>query len=1254
MLRPQALAEAKGAIESLHGGDLVAARRKARAALRIDPDLAEAHEVLAQLAGLSDRYSQKLKHWSAAIADGRSEMVASYLGELSLGALGRDETLGLLSLLSSLEADHRCTSCRVSARRKILGLFAQLGYVESVPDAKRRLGLIGEWQAIAGFDNADGRGFEIPYGPETDLDFSKTYALGRTDARWRALKDKNPVLQLDLLNHFFPFTQNVAYLATHLQSPTSQSVSLWLQSSDPIKVWLNGRLLFASREIRGSQGGSLRIPVTLRKGNNTLLLKSCQGSGAWLLSAGLVGKSGRPAEFALGGRPSKTVAPQPQKLGPEVAIPAAVSALPPGPRRSYWTARALSRAGFRHAAIQALDGHLRRWPNDPLALALAATQNQREGHKQRMTQMLDRGLNFGPKAGAHFYIAKAASYRRRGQHDKAFALLDTLDKLNKKNNAGGGPKAVEVKSGRGESLERYRLFAAKGWTLDRCRIAKQLAQDYPDWSGAYGKLASCSAALGRSGEAERWLARGVELSPIDPSLRSRWVRTLLSLGNCLRANIIQSKTVDYWPSRIHDHIAMGDVLRRCGGSGVAISAYGRAAQISPRWDKPFRYQGLVLFELGQVDKAVETWKKALERNPDDADLWERISRIQPDRDPVMDKLRPTDADIRQRIAAAASTKTIDGASILWILDHEVTRLMPDGTTKRVVTIIRSPLDSAGRDSLGEMKLPRRGLLKVLDAYVLDKRGRRQEVTSLHGRKVRFPKVEEGAVVVVQYRHIQRPSGYLKEHLASSWTFQHSLGQVKEAAWVLAIPPQRKLSVSLQGKIEHSETKEHGLTIHRFVATDVEPLRPEPNSPPAADLLRTAVVSTVPSWDYFSAWGRSLTADVFETDTALDDVIAEIAKRGATVAQRLKGIYHFALTQIRYQQDYETFIAGVKPHSAVSVLSRGYGDCKDKSGLIIAMLRKLGIEAHLALVKTRGAGNVQAEVPSQQFNHAVVYVPQQEGLEKARFLDATAESLDLDSLRSDTQGTLSLVLFPDGHRLIPIGYQDAKLNTNHTLMDLKIDDQGNAAGKVTMRLHGQRAGALRKPIQNKQILGQFIQSVAHSLYPGTRADAIRVKGDKDIVTPLQLEFGFRANSVAQREGDTLRLRLPKPFSPNALARWATRRHPLFFGPPSLITRVWQAQLPEGVTMQSLPKDATESAACLALHGRWQWHQETRVLSYQMEMKTTCPEVSPADYPQLREAVTRFDQSLLQEVVLSTSPEGKTKPKPKTKKRRRKKG
>ena len=1214
------LTQAEAALH--HGGKPDLAAALARKVLLKDPASARAHRLLLLLAILRDDQDAGFKHGMRALADGRNRLVGLDLGLVGPMARTQDRLKELVTLLEILSSQHPDPQSRADALGPLVDLWLMRGDLASARKALARRHLLAGWVGISGFDNKDGKGFDTPYPPETEIKLKRTYPGLRIRSSWREVQLSGPAPSMELTEKFYPFSGTVSYLVNWVQAPAAQDAVLELTTDNPVKVWVNDRQLLSLRQVRHGATRQLRLPARLNKGHNKILIKYCAVSGGGRLAASLNKTSGQPLAMtpSVKPRPYTRDRRAPLAWSPDLALPPGLAAMPKGAHRDYLQALSLTSAGLYAVAITAVSAHLDRYGSDPMALMLGVNLHRSEGQMQQATRLVEQGLKLPAPYVARFWLERARLFRQRMQEDKA---LEAVAKA----------KAISP-HGWGVTQEHERLLMGKGWTLDLCKLGKELHARYPSWSWAAEVMTSCMERLERNAEAERWRLRALELSGYNQAARRDMVRSLLNRGRCVEAMRMQQQSAKIWPGRARVWLELGDVNRSCGEVAGALTAYKRASEAISSWHLPHKNIGLLRYEAGDLEGALTAWNEALRLNPEDTRLWDRVTHLRPEHDPVLERHKPSADDIAGLVAARATVKPVEGASIVWLMDDDVTRMLEDGTVKRLITTVRLAVDRGGRDSLGEQSLPRHGLVKVIDAYSVDLKGRRQEVTSMHGGKVRYPALQEGSVVVLQYQHTERPSGYLSHHLTNSWLFQHNLEQVVRARWVLALPADRKLSVHKQGKVEQTTAKEEGRVVHTFTAREVPPLRPERGAPPPPDLLTMVTVSTVPSWDYFSEWGRSLTAEVFEVSPELGRTLEGLVAGKETAAEKLDAVYHFALTRVRYQQDYETFLAGVKPHPAASVLARGYGDCKDKSVLIIAMLRKLGFKAYLALIRVRGAGKVIANVPSQQFNHAVVYLPQQPGVaaKGGRFLDATAENLEMDVLRQDVQGTLALVLRDDAYKLVPVPFQAPEKNQSELSMDIALEKDGSASVEMVWTMRGKMGGALRKPLQNQQILRQYAEGLVHNLYRGCTLIKPSVENQADILKPLKMRLTAACAKAARAEDRTLRLRLPRLFSKvSNLASWSERRHPLLFGPPELMLGKVKVRLPAGVKTRSLPKALNQTSPCHTAQGSWTGADGQ--VNYAQTFRRTCTELETAKYPPFREAISELARHMEAEVVLT---------------------
>ncbi|MBB3698258.1 DUF3857 domain-containing protein [Flammeovirga yaeyamensis] len=93
-------------------------------------------------------------------------------------------------------------------------------------------------------------------------------------------------------------------------------------------------------------------------------------------------------------------------------------------------------------------------------------------------------------------------------------------------------------------------------------------------------------------------------------------------------------------------------------------------------------------------------------------------------------------------------------------------------------------------------------------------------------------------------------------------------------------------------------------------------------------------------------------------------------KGTTKQYKILSWIHFIQDEIRYM-GIENGINAFQPHSPTQVYNQRYGDCKDKSLLLTALLREEGVEAYPMLVNTRGKLTDQKIPGPNRFNHCIV-------------------------------------------------------------------------------------------------------------------------------------------------------------------------------------------------------------------------------------------------------------------------------------------
>ena len=147
---------------------------------------------------------------------------------------------------------------------------------------------------------------------------------------------------------------------------------------------------------------------------------------------------------------------------------------------------------------------------------------------------------------------------------------------------------------------------------------------------------------------------------------------------------------------------------------------------------------------------------------------------------------------------------------------------------------------------------------------------------------------------------------------------------------------------------------------------------------------------------------------------VDALVKKTVKPGMTREQIIRALFALLHQDVRYT-GVEFGQAAIVPAYPAETLKRGYGDCKDKSALLVAMLRAAGIPAHLALLNAGPREDTERELPAMDFDHAIVYVPGPPEM----WLDATASEYQVGPMPPSDAGRLALVVREGTDKLVEI-------------------------------------------------------------------------------------------------------------------------------------------------------------------------------------------------------------------------------------------
>ena len=135
---------------------------------------------------------------------------------------------------------------------------------------------------------------------------------------------------------------------------------------------------------------------------------------------------------------------------------------------------------------------------------------------------------------------------------------------------------------------------------------------------------------------------------------------------------------------------------------------------------------------------------------------------------------------------------------------------------------------------------------------------------------------------------------------------------------------------------------------------------------------SAYWSEMDSWQQVREWAQALFAPQIDQNQAIQELVNQF-RSADTQAEQIMLALNFVQQDIRYL-GIEIGANSHLPAKASDTLAKRYGDCKDKSVLLIALLRGLGIQASPVLVNTKEGKILQDSLPrASAFNHMIVKV-----------------------------------------------------------------------------------------------------------------------------------------------------------------------------------------------------------------------------------------------------------------------------------------
>lgn len=1139
---------------------------------------------------------------------------------------------------------------RFSAQLLYVQVELARGHTTKAKALLESLGFLRSFYVVGGFDNEGKSGCEVEHGPEAAaIDLQATYPARDREVGWRKLElsslDASSLPgYVELSGLVRPTSESVAYALTFLEAPEETRAVLGVGASGAFRLWVNGQLAAKDDAYNLPTPESSRVQVRLRKGLNRVLLKLCQDRG--------------PFGFFLRSERATPRGPIPRVLLPEAIPPLSkgpgieplplptLTSLLDGEVKKHPADAALARDyAWALKLFRAFDQKERSdavWaeraaelaPQDAEAQLLAAVSQEDHNQKRRYLEATLRADPRHPFAR----LELAELELTLGHPERALPMLDLLCQEH--------PRFGRARLARTRALEAFSEWPGAALAIEAA------FRELPHLPQVAREAARLSRRMERLEEAAQRFRTAIALRHDDAQSRRALASLLADQGMVREAAAQLEALLELEPSDEKTRLRLAELYAANGMEREAGHQLEQARALSPDEPEVHERGGHALLHLGRRPQAIEAFQRSLSLRPQNPALRELLRSLQGEDSPLGTQHV---LEVRPLLAEADS---FAGEDAVYLVDYAFTRVQPGGQCSRFHQVAVKAYTERGAEAVRSFPItysPDRQEVRVLRARITKPDGSVVESFSENERQLNepwtrmyydartkvlsFPALAPGDVLELWYRLDDTALSNLLSDYWGDVDQVQGTGPKLRYRYLVEMPASRELywnkSRLPPGVSVKVEPEKEGRVLYRFESERVPKLVPEPSMPGWAEVATTLHVSTYRSWEQVGRYYWQLVREQLTPDEELKRTVEKVLQGVDRSDERavVRALYGFVVQNTRYVA-LEFGIHGYKPYRVDRVLSRRFGDCKDKASLIHAMLKVAGVDSRLVLLRTRELGAIGEEPASlAAFNHAILYVPSQE-----LYLDGTAEFHGSRELPSADRTANVLVVEPEGKSpfsTVPETSAEENLTALSMEVSLRPDGSATLVGKSTIR--GQGAPEYRRAYQAAASRkATFEQGWAQS-FPGLSVKEMSISEPSRLEEEVQLSFTLEVPRYAEAPPGALRfypLGTGRSFT-QAFAPLAERRHDLMLSGPWMNTFRFRYRLPPGYLLGELPREAAEESPFGRV--RIDARVEGGQLLCEGEATFTVARVKAEDYPAFRAWLGKADQLFSRKLLVQKASE-----------------
>jgi len=548
-----------------------------------------------------------------------------------------------------------------------------------------------------------------------------------------------------------------------------------------------------------------------------------------------------------------------------------------------------------------------------------------------------------------------------------------------------------------------------------------------------------------------------------------------------------------------------------------------------------------------------------------------------------------DKKVLELIKNAPSPVHYPGLPAVYLLMEEDDFVNKDGTATYTIHVIWKILDTQAIP-LGEVSIPFDSTISTLDIEVARTIKPDNTVINVEKENIRelspyinfplysniklkqfsMPAMEIGNVIEYKVTlKLSKPK--MPGLFYSYWSFPPGL-PVALSKFRVNVPKGIDVKYNVKNIDVNPEVSiERGRKIYEWTVKDlfIEGIF-EQFLPPYDIACPNLTFTTAKKWDEVAKWFYDLSEPQTEADEEMKAFVKQVVENNGGDGQKAATeLYNFVSQYIRYVA-IPLKTSNYQPHKASEVYKNKYGDCKDKSALLISLYKTLGIDARFVLLKTRHAGPLIEEFPALDFNHCIVAVPR-----KSRgyiFLDPTLELNRFGYITTDMQNVSIFVVKEDGYEFVKLPIERDNVSGVKVETEMKIGNDYVIEVNEKNIFFGEEeiSARMNSKYATKDAVWAFFEKVAQSMYTNAKLKDVHISNPSDLSKHFSVDLKYDIKDHIKEAGDLLIFDLPGGQM-NIMVSTEKRTHPMWLPALNKTISITAVIIPPNCKIHHLPSD-----------------------------------------------------------------------------------